>query len=531
MRPVTLRDLRRLASSVLVGRPRVLHWPLDQALDMVELAAGLRQPGQRRPSLAKRLAALAPVLDDLIRQHGPRAVVFPPSPEATAMPAASFPRDGGRTEPAPAAAGEAGGETGEKRETLSSDGSVRAASNLADHREGAAGGPTAADPRGSETNPAEHEAASAGAPAEGGESPTEAGDDPAEETEAAGRGVPARPSVAPEADAHAARPAELATADAGRASRAADRSNAGRPSQSSDQPQPVAAAEHEDEACAADAAHEQSRSATGLTPSVPPDGAALRPEQMIHALARRAWGPACSASDDQRLQSSIGGGQATDFAAAMRRRSLLTHADEARLRAALARLCDVLGARSWQASPKWDARALVREMVARRYALHRARQRRPLARVLILPDQSGSCAWVGDLLGQVACALAERRDDVTIAPTAWGASRHEGVIADAFGRRADDVRRLVQARGPLSSVADWQALRACGYTHALVLGDVHGHQSYEAARDAGVRVLWCDPNGETMPVNDTRGMSYVIIREATAAGLAAALERAVQMCG
>lgn len=394
------------------------------------------------------------------------------------------------------------------------------------HREGAPDGPTAASPQGLESSTAEREAASAGAPAGGGDRLTKADGESAEETESAGGGDPAREEGADEPAAHAAPPAETGTADAGRARTASSSPTHGGP-QPGPTPQSAAGAGKAGEACSK---HEQPSPAEGQASSVKLGGAALRPEQMIRSLARRSWGPADDSDfGAQRIQSSLGGGQAPTYDFAGQRKAL-SPAEEARLHAALTNLFDTLGARSCQPAPRWDARALVRELVSRRYALHRARQRRPLARVLILPDQSGSCAWISELTARVACALAARREDIAIAPTSWGRSTLEGVIADVFGRGAQSLRALVAARGPLSSVDHWRAIRGLGYAYVLVLGDVHGHRSYEAARDAGVRVLWIDPNGEDMPVRDTRRMTYVILREATASGLAQALEEAVRRC-
>jgi hypothetical protein len=32
-----------------------------------------------------------------------------------------------------------------------------------------------------------------------------------------------------------------------------------------------------------------------------------------------------------------------------------------------------------------------------------------------------------------------------------------------------------------------------------VIGDAHGHRSYKSAADAGINVLWCNPNEDVQP--------------------------------
>lgn len=204
------------------------------------------------------------------------------------------------------------------------------------------------------------------------------------------------------------------------------------------------------------------------------------------------------------------------------------HVAASRIAAAMERLVWVAGAQSHTATPRWDGRALVRELVTRRVALHRARRPARVPRgILVTPDLSASCRWVAGLTLPLARRVAERRD-LVLAPTGQG--RPEGVVAYAEGRSAlaRAVRRLIDEHGPVYTVAHWRAMLGVGITHVLVLGDVHGHASYTAARDAGIRVLWLDPNAADMPVDDTAGMVYEAIRDATPVGVAEAFERAVR---
>jgi len=208
-----------------------------------------------------------------------------------------------------------------------------------------------------------------------------------------------------------------------------------------------------------------------------------------------------------------------------------------RLRAALRRLTAAVGRRSARQSHKWDARALVRELVSRRVYLPAARavDYQPTA-VLILTDHSGSCAHVAAEL-EAAAAVLSAIPGVATVPTAvddehgwWDddGGYPEGVVlpARAYGDRAV-VKRLSRAPAVIETVEEWaKTAHAAGITHIIVLGDVHGHRRYEAARDAGITVIWLDPNADYMPVQDTRGMIYEPIRDATPAGIADALERA-----
>lgn len=208
-----------------------------------------------------------------------------------------------------------------------------------------------------------------------------------------------------------------------------------------------------------------------------------------------------------------------------------------RLRAVLRRLRGISTHRVPRATPRWDYSALVREMVSRRYALMRARRWDTVpAGVIVITDHSCSCEHVSAELEAAASALAGLRG-VVVAPTAVrGDDYPEGVIMPErlYGDRALVARLRRVLRGHAWTLADWRAIRAAGITHVLVLGDVHGHRSYEAARDSGICVMWCDPNGwdESMSPADTGGMVYVPLPQCDGQDLprvlAAAVARAIE---
>jgi hypothetical protein len=233
-----------------------------------------------------------------------------------------------------------------------------------------------------------------------------------------------------------------------------------------------------------------------------------------------------------------GGAHAVDFAQEC---IALPDREAAEISAALRRLLDVVGAKSDRVMPRVEPRALVRELVSRRYAIHRAYRRQPQPRMLmVMPDMSGSCAWIARITGGVATSIAKTDDRVLVCPTAWGSSHHEGVIGEVIGTHAPLV---VQALAPMrkglsieklkflgEDPKHWEALRAVGVTHLLVLGDVHGHKAYTAAAKAGVRVLWCDPNARTMVVNKSERnqmAAYVAITDGSPRAITAAIRKAV----
>jgi hypothetical protein len=232
-----------------------------------------------------------------------------------------------------------------------------------------------------------------------------------------------------------------------------------------------------------------------------------------------------------------GGAHAVDFASEC---VALQDREAAEISAALRRLLDVVGAKSDRVMPRVEPRALVRELVSRRYAIHRAYRRQPQPRMLMfMPDMSGSCAWIARITGGVATSIAKTDDRVLVCPTAWGSSHHEGVIGEVIGTHAPlVVQALVPMRKRLSieesflgeNPKHWEVLRAIGVTHLLVLGDVHGHRAYTAAAKAGVRVLWCDPNARTMVVNKSERnqmAAYVAITDGSPRAITAAIRKAV----
>lgn len=215
---------------------------------------------------------------------------------------------------------------------------------------------------------------------------------------------------------------------------------------------------------------------------------------------------------------------------------------EVRIASAVRRLVSAVGRRSIDPTPRWDSRALTRELVSRRLALHRARQQQARPEYLLMvTDHSGSCSWCADILEAAAQSVVRRLRGVAIAPTAC-AGYSEGIVTHAYGDRAlvQLIDRVIAKHGgAIFSQEAWADARAAGVSHILVLGDVHGWHSYVAARDAGVRVLWADPNGRSMEatvairiaavLGATGGMSYyampTVSRKDLPYEIAAAIEK------
>jgi hypothetical protein len=66
------------------------------------------------------------------------------------------------------------------------------------------------------------------------------------------------------------------------------------------------------------------------------------------------------------------------------------------------------------------------------------------------------------------------------------------------------------------SVALWKLYNAAGITHLLVIGDAHGHRSYKSAADAGINVLWCNPNEDVQPDKKeiaNRNIKYILMQD------------------
>jgi hypothetical protein len=69
----------------------------------------------------------------------------------------------------------------------------------------------------------------------------------------------------------------------------------------------------------------------------------------------------------------------------------------------------------------------------------------------------------------------------------------------------------------------WRSLKAAGISHMLVFGDAHGTTGYRAAAEAGIRLLWANPNRSIAPV-DTAWCDYTLIADGD---IAAAVENLI----
>ena len=170
--------------------------------------------------------------------------------------------------------------------------------------------------------------------------------------------------------------------------------------------------------------------------------------------------------------------------------------------------------------PRWDGRKVVTELVSRQNRIHRMRQvkRNPVC-VLVIGDVSGSCAWLSDLVMPIVFGLAKRCPMVI--GTYTGDLSHEGSFWPdrIIGRQSYKFRHLPPMDNP--SVALWKKYNAAGITHLLAVGDVHGHYSYKCAADAGIKVLWCNPNACLQPEEKEivkRNIKYVLIQDKDIAG-------------
>jgi hypothetical protein len=170
--------------------------------------------------------------------------------------------------------------------------------------------------------------------------------------------------------------------------------------------------------------------------------------------------------------------------------------------------------------PRWDGRKVVEELVSRQNRIHRMRQvqRTPVC-ILVVGDVSGSCAWLSGLTMPVVFGLAKRCPMVI--GTYTGDLGLEGTFwPDCFlGRQSHKFRHLPPMDEP--SVALWKLYKAASITHLLVIGDAHGHYSYECAANAGIEVLWCNPNTYLQPEKKeitNRNIKYVLIQDKDIAG-------------
>jgi len=170
--------------------------------------------------------------------------------------------------------------------------------------------------------------------------------------------------------------------------------------------------------------------------------------------------------------------------------------------------------------PRWDGRKVLSEIVSRQYRIHRMRQvqRTPVC-VLVMGDVSGSCAWLSHLIMPVTYGLAKQCPMVL--GTYTGDLDYEGTFWPdyIFGYQKHKFQHLPPMEDP--SVEHWQQYKAAGITHLLVIGDVHGHWSYQCAADAGIKVLWCNPNKHLQPEQENivaRNIKYVLIQDKDIAG-------------
>ena len=539
---VTLRDLRRIAAKPM--RAVVLPDPVARALDLVEVSAGLRAPGQTRKLLAKRLADVAPVLDRMISRLGPDFVLSDriegSRPEAertnhrtgsdaeisagahTNQDAATHGGDGNSGECDHHAQTAAAGREGENTDDLnqsSADACNSAAGDDSGQSRGTPEPGEGAQPQGCGTRTGDGTAPDAAASAGDGKQPAEpqGGEDGKP-----GSGDPGLSDSCARDAGENRQPAEMGAADA---------ENPAHSDPDNDRtPNHAAAPDSAQGADMSDEAGNPEQEDVGQRQQSAEDGDIVR--SLVHAAQqkRESRDATTSSQYNSRLANRYGGRQHDeDGSFALPFRLGIKTPDTARIAAALKRLSDIVGQNSTTATPRWDVRALTRELVSRRVALHRARQTAPQPRyVLVMPDMSGSCAHIARVTAAVAAGLAATDSRIIVAPTCTG-GLPEGVIAAeaVYGKCAELVRQVMKQRRTdrLSDVHDWQALKAAGVTHILVMGDVHGHASYEAARDAGVKVIWCDPNAKTMPVKDTRGMAYVEISNMRS--IAKAIERAI----
>jgi hypothetical protein len=165
-------------------------------------------------------------------------------------------------------------------------------------------------------------------------------------------------------------------------------------------------------------------------------------------------------------------------------------------------------------SPLWDGKRVVRELVTRQVRIHRMRRDvHAVKGLLVLYDVSGSCAWIADRTWGIASALASRYAGLLAAPTSSCAGA-EGSLdpREIVGRTARMYAGLPPITGYGDDVERWRMIRAAGVSHMLVLGDAHGTPGYRAASEAGIRVLWANPNAHIAP-RDTAWCVYTLIRD------------------
>jgi hypothetical protein len=209
--------------------------------------------------------------------------------------------------------------------------------------------------------------------------------------------------------------------------------------------------------------------------------------------------------------------------------SLARVTEVARIARALSRL--MADATSPEPSPLWDGRRVVREMVARQARVHRMRRDvRAVRGLLVLYDVSGSCESIAARTWGIAAALASRYSGFYAAATPVAACGAEGSLdpSSIVGRGAHRLARLapIVGNGHGDDVEGWARLKNAGVSHILVFGDAHGTAGYRAAAEAGIHVLWANPNAHIAP-SDTSWCDYTTIRDGDIAAAVETLTRRV----
>jgi len=248
------------------------------------------------------------------------------------------------------------------------------------------------------------------------------------------------------------------------------------------------------------------------------DGSWSEPEAAGDAGAPEADSQSASGSSRRHGDCSGEGGGALKVSPLLARVTQV-----ARIARALSRL--MADATRPEPSPLWDGKRVVRELVSRQVRLHRMRRDVPAVKgLLVLYDVSGSCAWIADRTFGIAEALAKRYSRLFAAPTPspFGG---EGSLdpTQIIGR---DVKRFAKlppilGYGYGDDVTGWRRLKAAGISHILVFGDAHGTAGYQAAAEAGIRVLWANPNPNIAP-DATDWCDYTLISDDD---IAAAVEK------
>jgi len=171
--------------------------------------------------------------------------------------------------------------------------------------------------------------------------------------------------------------------------------------------------------------------------------------------------------------------------------------------------------------PRWDGRKVVAELVNRQTRIHRMHQvqRTPMC-VLVIGDVSGSCKWLADLVMPIVFGLA--KSSPMVVGTYTGDQGREGTFSpdSIIGRQSYKFRHLPSMMDN-PSTNRWKKYNAAGITHLLVIGDVQGYYSYVSAADAGIKVLWCNPNKHLQPEQkdiSAYDIKYVLIQDKDIAG-------------